>query len=140
MDNLTPEQRRRNMQNIRSAGTRPERLIASELRKRNVYFAKNVKTITGKPDFAFRRKRIVVFIDSDFWHGHPKRCVMPKSNYDYWNIKITNNRKRDKLVTKMLKNDGWKVIRLWEHDIKKNLAGCVDIILDAIEESHWRRD
>ena len=66
MDNLTPEQRRKNMQNIRSEGTLPELLIAKELRKLKIYFAKNVKTITGKPDFVFRRKKVIVFVDSDF--------------------------------------------------------------------------
>src|SRR3990167_8656976 len=82
MDNLTKEQRRKNMQNIRSVGTNPERLIMRELRRRKIYFASHAESITGKPDIVFRRKRIAVFIDSDFWHGHPKRCIMPQKNMD----------------------------------------------------------
>ncbi|MFA6635670.1 MAG: very short patch repair endonuclease [Candidatus Omnitrophota bacterium] len=121
MDNLTPEQRRKNMQNIRSEGTQPELLIAKELRRQKIYFAKNVKTITGKPDFVFRRKRVVVFVDSDFWHGHRTRCIMPKSNCGYWEQKIARNKQRDRQVTKALKGEGWTVIRLWEKDIKRSL-------------------
>lgn len=132
MDNLTPEQRRKNMQNIRSEGTRPELLIAKELRRRKIYFAKNVKTITGRPDFVFRRKKVAVFVDSDFWHGHRKRCVMPKSNCDYWNQKIARNKERDKQVTRTLKKDGWTVIRLWEKDIQRNLDNSIKKITGVL--------
>jgi len=132
MDNLTPEQRRRNMQNIRSEGTRPELLIAKELRRRKIYFAKNVKTITGKPDFVFRRKRVAVFVDSDFWHGHRTRCIMPKSNCGYWEQKIARNKERDRQVTRALKKDGWTVIRLWEKDIRRNLDRCIKRITGVL--------
>lgn len=132
MDNLTPEQRRRNMQNICSAGTYPEQLVAKELRRKKIYFARNVKSIIGKPDFVFRRKRIAIFIDSDFWHGHKKRCIMPKSNCEYWDQKIERNKQRDKNVNRALKKEGWKVIRLWEKDIKRNLNKSLKIIIDAL--------
>lgn len=136
MDNLTPEQRRRNMQNIRSAGTKPELLIAKELRKRKIYFAANVHTLPGRPDIVFRRKKIAVFIDSDFWHGHAKRCIMPKSNLNYWESKIERNRQRDKTVNKQLKRLGWRVIRIWEYDIKKNLKKSIEKIISAIVLQH----
>ena len=75
MDNLTPEQRKRNMRNIRFKGTVPERRLAHELRKRKIYFSQHSAKIVGKPDFIFRRKKgrkkVLVFVDSDFWHGHP---------------------------------------------------------------------
>lgn len=132
MDNLTPEQRRKNMQNIRSEGTKPEALIAKELKKYRIYFAKNVKAITGKPDIVFRRKRVVVFIDSDFWHGHPNRCIMPKSNCEYWNQKIERNKQRDKMVNRELKKEGWTVIRLWEKNIKQNLTKSLKKIIDVL--------
>ena len=130
MDNLTPAQRRRNMQNIRSEDTLPEQLVAKELRRRKIYFARNVKEIFGKPDFVFRKKRVAVFIDSDFWHGHKKRCIMPKSNCEYWNQKIKRNKERDKAVSWKLKKEGWTVIRLWERDIKRNLAKSLKKIAD----------
>jgi len=132
MDNLTRKQRRKNMQNIRSEGTEPEQLIAKELRIKKIYFAKNVKTIFGKPDFVFRRKRVAVFIDSDFWHGHKKRCIMPKSNCIYWEQKIKRNKQRDKIVNRKLRKEGWSVIRLWEKDINRNLVKSMNKIIEAL--------
>lgn len=137
MDNLTREQRRKNMQNIRSTGTTPERLIMRELKKRKIYFASHSESITGKPDIVFRRKRIAVFIDSDFWHGHPKRCIMPQTNIEYWSGKIARNRKRDKNVNHILKKDGWAVIRLWEYDVKNRFDKCIQIILNELEKRKW---
>jgi len=134
MDNLTKEQRRKNMQHIRSTGTKPERIIMEALKKRKIYFAAHVSKITGKPDIVFRRKKIVVFIDSDFWHGHPKRCIMPKTNPSYWKKKIEGNRKRDKLVNTELKNNGWAVLRLWEYDIKHSFDKSFQKILVAISK------
>lgn len=132
MDNLTKEQRRKNMQHIRSTGTKPELLIMRELKRRKIYFACYVESITGKPDIVFRRKKIVVFIDSDFWHGHPKRCIMPKTNIEYWSQKIARNRKRDKEVNRELKQDGWKVIRLWEYDVKYRFDKCIQTIFNKL--------
>ena len=129
MDNLTPAQRKKNMQNIRSKGTKPELILMSELKKLKIYFATYAKNIIGKPDIVFRRKKIAVFVDSDFWHGHKTRFVMPKTNKDYWEKKIANNKKRDRKVNKTLKSADWKVIRLWEYDIKKNTKKCVNRIL-----------
>ncbi len=132
MDNLTKEQRRKNMQNIRSSGTTPEKIVMRELRKRRIYFAKNVATIVGKPDIVFRRKKVIVFVDSDFWHGHPERFVMPKTNVEYWRQKISRNRDRDSQVTQELQEQGWNVIRIWEYDIKKSIEDCMQKILSAL--------
>lgn len=132
MDNLTKEQRRKNMQHIRSTGTLPERAIMEALKKRRIYFAAHVSKIIGKPDIVFRRKKVVVFIDSDFWHGHSKRFIMPKTNANYWKKKIEDNRKRDKLVNTELKNNGWIVVRLWEYDIKHSFEKSFQKILNAI--------
>jgi len=134
MDNLTKEQRRKNMQHIRSADTVPERKIMQELKRRKIYFAEHVRRIIGKPDIVFRRKKVVVFIDSDFWHGHPKRFIMPITNYEYWSGKIARNKERDKQVTKELRSKRWKVIRLWEYDIKHNFEKCIKIILKAVDK------
>lgn len=135
MDNLTKEQRRKNMQHIRSKDTLPERKIMKELRRRKIYFAHHVKGIIGKPDVVFRRKKVVVFIDSDFWHGHPKRFIMPATNYEYWSNKIARNKKRDKEVTKKLRSQGWKVIRIWEYDVNHKLEKALDLILNAINKT-----
>lgn len=120
------------MQNIRSKGTKPERMIMEALKKRRIYFAAYVSTITGKPDIVFRRKKVAVFIDSDFWHGHPERCIMPKTNPEYWSLKIAGNRKRDEQVNKELGDNGWTVIRLWEYDIKHHFEQSLDVIMRAI--------
>lgn len=132
MDNLTKEQRRKNMQHIHSKGTLPERMIMNELKRLKIYFASNVSTIEGKPDIVFRRKKVVIFIDSDFWHGHPTRCKMPKSNIEYWEKKINKNKLRDKEVTLTLRRRGWKVIRLWEYDITHSFPKSFHRILVAI--------
>jgi DNA mismatch endonuclease Vsr len=123
MDNLTPEQRRKNMQQIRSTGTKAERLMMDELRNRGLVFSTYDKSIIGKPDIVFCEKKITVFIDSDFWHGNPKRFVRPKTNVEYW------DKKRDREVNKQLKKEKWIVIRIWEYDVKHNLNSCVDRVM-----------
>jgi DNA mismatch endonuclease Vsr len=70
--------------------------------------------LPGKPDFVFRRARVVVFVDGDFWHGNPRCYRLPKSNVEYWKKKIEGNRARDKEITRTLKRLGWRVIRIWE--------------------------
>ena len=134
MDNLTKKQRRRNMQNIRSKGTLPERSVMRELRRMNIYFAKHVDSITGKPDIVFRKKRVAVFIDSDFWHGHPQRGVMPKSNFEYWQKKIRRNKRRDAAVTQELRSKGWTVLRVWEHNLKLHYKRSINKILKTVEK------
>jgi DNA mismatch endonuclease (patch repair protein) len=128
MDDLSKEDRHKNMQNIRSKNTVPELLVMNELKRRKIYFAKHVDKIFGKPDIVFRRKKIVVFIDSDFWHYNPKIFIMPATNIEYWEVKIQKNRERDKLVNKTLKKEGWKVFRFWESAIKKDVNKIVDRI------------
>lgn len=132
MDNLTPEQRRKNMQRIRSTGTKPERIVIKELEKHNLNFVKYDKSIIGKPDIVFSEKKVAVFIDSDFWHGHPKRFVIPKTNVEYWKEKIARNKKRDRKVNRELKKEGWVVIRIWEYDIKHNLNRSINKILKKL--------
>ena len=72
-----------------------------------------------RPDFAFRRQRIAVFVDGCFWHGCPKHSNMPANNRDFWMKKLTGNQTRDRLVTRTLRKDGWRVVRVWEHELRK---------------------
>jgi DNA mismatch endonuclease (patch repair protein) len=132
MDNLTKKQRRKNMQNIRSKNTMPEKLVMQALRKNRIYFSTHADDIEGKPDIVFRRKKIAVFIDSDFWHCHPKRFIKPKTNIKYWRAKIKHNRKRDKEVNRCLQKAEWKVIRLWEHDIKHHFDKTVNRLIEQV--------
>lgn len=138
MDNLTKRQRKKNMQNIRSKNTLPEKLVMRVLRKRRVYFSTHANDIEGKPDIVFRKKKIVVFIDSDFWHCHPKRFIKPKTNVKYWKAKIKHNKKRDKEVNHQLRKAGWKVIRLWEYDIKHHFNSAINKIFKAIPNKFYK--
>ena len=74
----------------------------------------------GKPDFVFPAKKVAVFVDGCFWHGCPKHYKIPETNRDFWEKKIDANVKRDRIVNKKLKRDGWLIIRIWEHDIKNH--------------------
>jgi DNA mismatch endonuclease (patch repair protein) len=134
MDDLSKEDRRKNMQHIRSKNTVPELLVMNELKKRKIYFAKHVDKIFGKPDIVFRRKKVIVFIDSDFWHYNQKKFIMPATNVEYWEKKIERNKARDKLVNKTLKREGWKVMRFWESAIKKDTNKIVDKIVKTLNE------
>lgn len=134
-DDLTPEQRRRNMQAIRSKDTTVELLLRKALWERGVRYRKNYKKLIGKPDIAITKYRIAVFCDSDYWHGYDweNRNQRIKSNRDYWVPKIERNMKRDQEVTERLQHEGWIVLRFWEWQIRKKLSECVENILQAIE-------
>jgi DNA mismatch endonuclease (patch repair protein) len=73
--------------------------------------------LPGKPDFVFRAARLAIFIDGCFWHGCPKHCKRPSRNPAFWNLKIDTNRHRDARVTRILRKSGWRVVRIWEHDL-----------------------
>ena len=74
--------------------------------------------VKGHPDFVFLDKKIAIFVDGCFWHGHNCRNVTPKNNAEYWNNKIENNKERDKIVTSSIQKKGWQVIRIWECELK----------------------
>lgn len=134
-DNLTPEQRRRNMQAIRSKDTTIELRLRKALWVRGVRYRKNYKKLIWKPDIAITKYKIAVFCDSDYWHGYDweNRSQRIKSNRDYWVPKIERNMERDQKVTETLQNDGWLVLRFWEWQIRKHLDECVEAVLQAIK-------
>lgn len=134
MDNLTKAQRHKNMQNIRSQYTGPERIVFRELKKLHIYFSSYSKSLVGKPDIIFRKKKVIVFIDSDFWHCNPRRFTMPKSNVEYWENKIKKNKERDRTVNRLLRKQGWRVIRIWESDIKRDLNKVLTKIIDILNK------
>lgn len=134
-DDLTPEQRRRNMQAIRSKDTTIELRMRKALWQRGVRYRKNYKKLVGKPDIAITKYKIAVFCDSDYWHGYDweSRNQRIKSNRDYWVPKIERNMKRDREVTAALQDEGWLVLRFWEWQIRKQLDECVEEVLQSIE-------
>lgn len=133
-DDLTPEQRRKNMQAIRSQDTTIELRLRKALWERGIRYRKNYKKLIGKPDIAITKYKIAVFCDSDYWHGYDweNRNQRIKSNRDYWVPKIERNMARDWEVTSALENDGWLVLRFWEWQIRKELDVCVEQVLDAV--------
>jgi len=133
MDNLTKQQRKKTMQSIRSKNTKPERIIYGMLRKRGIKFSRHAKNLPGKPDICFRHDKVIVFIDSDYWHGHPTRFIMPATNRKYWKTKIENNRARDKRVNNELRKCGWRVLRFWDYDIKRDLGKVMKKIAVALD-------
>ncbi len=109
------------MSRIRSKNTGIEKAAYRHLRQRKIYFQKHYNKIPGRPDIALPRKRKAVFIDGDFWHGwkfKEKRKRLPDG---YWVEKIENNIKRDRRSRSALRRNGWDVLQVWEHDMKKDL-------------------
>lgn len=134
MDNLTPEQRRKNMQAIKSIETKEEVLLAKALWNLGYRYRKNNKKIFGKPDISFSKYKIAIFVDGEFFHGKDweKQKNRIKTNRDYWIPKIERNIQRDKEVTEYLLSINWKVIRFWSKEVKKNLSSCLEIIQQEI--------
>lgn len=119
MDVLTPSQRSFNMSKIHSKNTSPEIKLRKLLSGLGVRGYRLHYKLTGKPDIVFTKKRIVIFIDGCFWHRCKKDFVQPKSRKNFWLPKIEQNLKRDNIVNRKLKKEGWKVMRIWEHEILK---------------------
>ena len=127
--------RSENMRRIKSKNTSIEIILRKELWKRGLRYQKNVKDISGKPDIVFKGKKLAIFADSEFWHGKQllEGKYIPKTNTEYWVKKIMRNIERDKEVNKQLKDEGWKVLRFWETDIRKNLSKCADSVEKALK-------
>lgn len=133
---MTKEQRRKNMQANKSTGTKPELLLAKMLFARGHRYRKNNKNVFGTPDFTFRKIKLAIFVDGEFWHGKDwhVRKYDHKSNQEFWNNKIERNRERDKEVNKILCRQGWRLLRFWSNDIEKNLLTCVMQIESEIKD------
>lgn len=139
MDNLTKEQRRKTMCSIRSQDTKIEVLLRKALWKRGYRYRKNVSNIVGKPDIVLAKYRIVIFCDSEFFHGKDwerlRERILKGENRDYWYSKIQRNILRDQEVNRTLHGQGWKVLRFWGNDIKKHLDECVLAVDEAVMDS-----
>ena len=118
------------MARIRSTNTTPERLLCRALRERGVWFSRHARDLPGRPDIVFRRIRLAVFVDGDFWHGWRFPLWKHKLS-SWWQQKIEKNRQRDQRNFRRLRRMGWTVIRIWEHQIEQDLDKCVRRILDA---------
>lgn len=135
-DVLTKEQRRKNMQSIRSKDTKIEVVLRKALWQQGIRYRKNYSKIPGKPDIAITRYKIAIFCDSEFFHGKDWEQLKPRllkgDNGEFWVNKIGRNREHDEKINKELAFLGWTVIRFWGKDIKKNTEECVNVIEEAI--------
>jgi DNA mismatch endonuclease (patch repair protein) len=123
------------MQAIRSKNTKIEILLAFALRQHGLRYRRANKEIFGKPDFTFRKYKIAIFCDSEYFHGKDWEInkLRIKTNEDFWHKKIEGNISRDTLVNETLFKEGWKVIRFWGEDIKKKSDFCIETIFKEIE-------
>ena len=133
VDHVSSRRRSDIMRAVRSKNTKLELLVRRAVWNRGIRYRTNVKDLLGKPDMAIRKLQIVVFIDSCFWHGCSEHSQTPKSNITFWTNKIARNVERDKFVTSEYQRMGWRVIRVWEHDVIHNLDKIVDEIVDTIQ-------
>ena len=139
VDNLSPKDRKKTMQAVRSKGTKIERRLFSMLAGQGLKgWRQNVTNVIGKPDIAFVDKNIAIFIDGCFWHGCQKcNRPIPQTNHQYWKRKIQLNIRRAKSYDRQLRRNHWTVIRIWEHDLT-NLSQLPKVksrILKAIRPS-----
>lgn len=136
MDVLTPEQRRKNMQRIRSKDTSIEQALRKALWHKGYRYRKNYKKLPGRPDIALTKYKIAVFCDSEFFHGkdwdQKKQKLQNSERSVFWISKIERNMERDKENEQALKYLGWSVVRFWGGEIKKNTEGCVKVIEELI--------
>ena len=120
MDNITPKERSQIMARVKSRGN-----ISTEIKLLSIFKARGVKgwrrgfPLLGSPDIVFPKLRLVLFVDGCFWHGCKNHCRLPKSNKKYWIGKINRNKKRDRYINRELRKRNWTVIRIWEHELRK---------------------
>ena len=133
MDNHTKSQRSYNMSRIRSTNSKPEEVVRKYLFSQGFRYRKNDKRYPGKPDIVLPKYMTVIFVHGCFWHMHDcGRFVWPSSNVDYWEKKINGNINRDKEHTEKLQADGWKVLTVWECELKKKV--CEQRLSALVEE------
>ena len=120
---------RNRMRANRSRDTKPEKLIRSLLHRRGLRFRVDVSPIRGvrrRADIVFSRARVAVFVDGCFWHGCPEHATWPKANAEFWREKIETNRRRDLDTNRKFEEEGWVVIRVWEHEDTAEAARLIE--------------
>lgn len=128
---MSPETRSRVMARIRGKDTGPELLIAAALAAQGLEWESHCRDLPGRPDFVFRTAKVVVFIDGDFWHGWRFDEWRHKLS-EKWEAKIEANRRRDSRNRRLLRQQGWKVIWIWEHQVERNLKACLRKVAKSI--------
>lgn len=135
MDKHSKEQRSKNMRAIKATGTKDEVRLAKALWSLGFRYRKNNKKVFGKPDLTFKKYKLAIFVDSEFFHGKDWETekFRIKSNTEFWHKKIERNIQRDKEVNSYLIQNGWTVLRFWSKDVKTNLDDCTNKIISIID-------
>ena len=137
-DVFTKAKRSQVMSRIRGRGNKATELaLAKLLRAARITGWRRHAALMGRPDFMFRKERAVIFVDGCFWHGCPKHSNMPANNRAFWTKKLTGNKERDRLVTRALRQGGWRVLRIWEHELRKPgraISRCRAVLVRQIRE------
>lgn len=134
-DVFSPQKRSEIMARVRGRENKATELrLVTLLRRASISGWRRREALYGKPDFTFRKRRIVIFVDGCFWHSCPKHGSQPATNSDFWKAKLRRNIERDELVNKTLRESGWKVLRIWQHELtRKNeirLLKRLEILLE----------
>jgi DNA mismatch endonuclease (patch repair protein) len=131
-DVFTKAKRSDVMSRIRGHGNKETELALMKLlRCDHITGWRRHQPVFGKPDFVFREARVAVFVDGCFWHGCPKHCKTPAGNRPFWEKKLAANKARERRVNRELRKLGWRVVRIWEHDLAKRAEKCLRKITDA---------
>jgi DNA mismatch endonuclease (patch repair protein) len=133
-DTVSPEKRSDTMRRVKGKNTSLEMKARRALHRRGLRY-RLAYPLPGRPDIVFVRARVAIFIDSCFWHGCPQHLRMPHSNEEYWHAKIARNVDRDNRTNASYKDLEWRLIRLWEHELKENFEACMDAIEVAVREA-----
>lgn len=137
------------MRQVRAAGTAPEMALRKALWRRGLRYRTNSKKLLGKPDIVFSGRRLLVFVDGDYWHGNQwlrrghnsiEEQFASVSGRDYWIRKLRRNMERDRVQTDQLLRNGWDVMRFWESDLKQGLEGCVERVVEAMSMCDCRTE
>jgi len=137
---MTSAKRSEVMSRIRGRGNKETEIaFARLLHAHGITGWRRHHPLFGKPDFMFRKQRVVIFIDGCFWHGCPRHSNMPVNNRLFWENKLSANRRRDRLVTKTLRAGGWRVLRIWEHDLSAAPIRCIRKVQSILATNVYRQ-
>ena len=139
VDIFTKEKRSHIMSRVRSKNTKLELLLRKYLFSKGLRGYRVNVNLPGKPDIAFPKYKVAIFVDGCFWHKCPKCFKAPETNKEFWTKKINGNVERDKRVNQQLSETGYTVIRFWEHQIVNDLNKCCSIIYKVLRERGFKR-
>ena len=133
-DHMTKEQRSRAMKRVKLRNGSIERVVHRELRVRNFKFQRHVRSLPGSPDIVFSGSRVAVFVDGDFWHGW-RLPAWERKLSPFWREKLRANRKRDQRNFRKLRSLGWKVVRVWQHQLTEDREACIQRITQMVSST-----